>query len=605
MEGDAGVEQRDLEPGKIYSANRAEWSLTLQKLKTRSKLLGWLRLIIFVTAFSVPFIFFELFTLPFFVAFLTPLILFAWLVKYAGKIGEDIRYASQMVEINTIEIDVLNYNFEHLPDGDEFIDPQHDFAHDLDIFGKGSLFQFINRTATRGGFETLATKLMNPIRENGLIQSRQKLIEELSNRLKFRHSFYALGKMLNEDKQQKESLKNISKIDLTFFGAKETILSIVFPLITIAVILLVTVDYLPAKVLIYLFFLGLGLSGIYFKRVTKLHKQLSRLGDILSGYSKLFHLVENEKFETEELKSLQDRLRSSDSSASEIIRKLGKNINMLDQRLNMFLGPVLNGLFLWDITVVKSLKKLLKSDDINILKWFSVMHEIDALNSLAGFSYNNEGFVYPTFSELGTVEATDLGHPLIPGNERVNNLFSISGDTKIVIVTGANMAGKSTFLRTVGVNLVLAGAGAKVCASAFSYSPMRLVTSMRAIDSLYKHESYFFSELKRLKYIVDEIKSGEQLFFILDEILKGTNSHDKTKGSIALTEQLLKLGAAGIIATHDLELGKLAEMYPDKIVNNCFEVEFNNGELIFDYLLRKGVTTSHNATYLMENMGLI
>ncbi len=605
MEGDAGVKQRNLEPGKTYSANRAEWSLTLQKLKTRSKLLGWLRLTIFLVAFTIPFIFFELFTLPFFVAFFTPLILFAWLVKYAGKIGEDIRYASQMVEINTIEIDVLNYNFEHLPDGDEFIDPQHDFAHDLDIFGKGSLFQFINRTATRGGFESLAKKLTNPVREKGLIKNLQKLVEELSGRLKFRHSFYALGKMLNEDKQQKESLENISKIDLAFFGVKESLLSIVFPLITLAIILLVSIDFLPAKVLIYLFFIGLGLSGIYFKRVTKLHKQLSRLGDILSGYSKLFHLVESEKFEAEELKSLQDRLRSGDSSASGIIRKLSKNINMLDQRLNMFLGPVLNGLFLWDIIVVKSLKKLLKSDDINILEWFSVMHEIDALNSLAGFSYNNTEFVYPAFSESGAVEATDLGHPLIPGNERVNNLFSISDDTKIVIVTGANMAGKSTFLRTVGVNLVLAGAGAKVCASAFNYYPMRLVTSMRAIDSLYKHESYFFSELKRLKYIVDEIKSGEQLFFILDEILKGTNSHDKTKGSIALTEQLLKLGAAGIIATHDLELGKLAEMYPDKIVNNCFEVEFNNGELIFDYLLRNGVTTSHNATYLMKNMGLI
>jgi len=167
------------------------------------------------------------------------------------------------------------------------------------------------------------------------------------------------------------------------------------------------------------------------------------------------------------------------------------------------------------------------------------------------------------------------------------------------------MAGKSTFLRTVGVNLVLAGAGAKVCASEFNYYPMRLITSMRAIDSLYKHESYFLSELKRLKYIVDEIKSGEQLFFILDEILKGTNSHDKTKGSIALTEQLLNLGAAGIIATHDLELGKLSVMYPDKIVNNCFEVEFDDGKLKFDYILRGGVTTSHNATYLMKNMGLI
>ncbi len=605
MEGDAGVEQRGLEPGEIYSANRAEWSLTLQKLKTRSKLLGWLRLIIFVAAFSLPFIFFELFTPLFFVTFFTPILLFAWLVKYAGKIGEEIMYASYMVDINTIESDALKHNFEHLPSGDEFINPMHDYAHDLDIFGKGSLFQFINRTATRGGFENLAAKLMNPIRDKELIQSRQNIIVELSGKLKFRQSFYTHGKMLNEDKQQKESLENISKIDLSFFGIKEYLLSILFPLITIAVIVLLAFDYLPANALIYLFFLGMGISGIYFNRVTKVHKQFSHLGGVLSGYSRLINLVESETFQKSELRSLQDRLRSSDKKASKIIRKLGKRINLLDQRLNMFLGSVLNGFFLWDMIIVWRLKSLLKTNDIDISEWFSAVHEIDALSSLAGFSFNHPVFVFPQFSESGTINAKGLGHPLIPGGERVENLFSITGDTKIVIVTGANMAGKSTFLRTVGVNIVLAGAGTKVCATAFSYTPMRLITSMRAIDSLYKHESYFFSELKRLKYIVDEIKRGEQIFFILDEILKGTNSHDKTKGSIALTEQLLNLGAVGIIATHDLELGKLSEMYRGKIINNCFEVEFDDGKLIFDYILRNGITTSHNATYLMKNMGLI
>jgi len=399
MEGDARVEQRDLEPEKIYSTSRAEWSLTLQKLKSISKLLGWLRLIIFITAFSVPFIFYELFSLPFFATFIIPAILFIWLVKYAGKISEEIRYATNMVEINTIESDALKHNFEHLPDGNEFINPLHDYAHDLDIFGKGSLFQFLNRTATRGGFENLSGKLTNPIREKPLIQRRQRLIEDLSDRLKFRHSFYALGKMLNEDKRQKDSLKNITKIDLTFLGIKEYLLSILFPLITIVVTVLVTIDYLPAKVLIYLFFLGLGISGIYFKRVTKVHKQLSRLGGVLSGYSRLIKLVESTGFQASELKNLQDRFKSDENSASRIIQKLGKHINLLDQRLNMFLSPILNGFFLWDIVIVRLLKKVLKASDINIANWFSVLHEIDALNSLAGFSYNHPSFVYPEFSK--------------------------------------------------------------------------------------------------------------------------------------------------------------------------------------------------------------
>jgi DNA mismatch repair ATPase MutS len=227
------------------------------------------------------------------------------------------------------------------------------------------------------------------------------------------------------------------------------------------------------------------------------------------------------------------------------------------------------------------------------------------MNSIAGFKFNHPGYVFPEFSDETAIDAKELGHPLIPEKERVNNAFDISGEKKIVIITGANMAGKSTFLRTVGVNLVLAGAGSVVCAGEFVCKPKRIMTSMRAFDSLYKHESYFFSELKRLKYIVDELNRGEDVFFILDEILKGTNSHDKTKGSIALTGRLLSLSATGIIATHDLELGKLSDKHKGEIVNKCFDVEFDNGKLKFDYILRDGITTSHNATYLMKNMGLI
>ncbi len=605
MERDARIEQRDIDPGKVYLYIKAKWALSLQKLKKQSKILGWLRLVIFILAVTVPFVYFELFSPFFFTALFIPVILFVWVVKYAGKVNENIRYASYMVEINSIETDALMNNVETLPQGDEFIDPQHDFAHDLDIFGKGSLFQFINRTATRGGYDKLAGKLMNPLLNKKQISNKQELISELSSNLKFRHSFYAIGRMVDEEKQQKEALENISNIDFSFFRTKEYVLTIVFPVIVAITGGFVTGGVIPVKILVYLFFAGLLISGIYFKRVTKIHKQLSRLGGVLSGYSRLINLVESEEFGASGLTELQERLKSRGDKASGIIHQLGKYVNMLDQRLNMFVGPVLNGFFLWDLIIVRSIKRWFEENNVHIEEWFNILHELDALNSLAGFSYNHPGFIFPEFSDSDAVKAEDLGHPLIPGKERINNMFAVAEETRIVIVTGANMAGKSTFLRTVGVNMVLAATGTKVCASAFRYNPMRLITSMRAIDSLYKHESYFFSELKRLKYIVDEIKSGEQVFFILDEILKGTNSHDKTKGSIALTEQLLKLGSAGIIATHDLELGKLSEMYQGRIINSCFEVEFDNGKLIFDYILRKGITHSHNATYLMKNMGLI
>jgi len=334
-------------------------------------------------------------------------------------------------------------------------------------------------------------------------------------------------------------------------------------------------------------------------------KQLSKLGDILEGYSELIRLIEEKSFSSEGLRDLRSSLAGDKGNASGIIKQLGRHVNMLDQRMNMFTGILLNGFLLWDLYVTGLIKKWQGNYGASVEAWFDVIKEFDALNSLAGFRFNHPDFTFPRFTDRGIISAKNMGHPLIPANERVNNDFDITGEKRIVIITGANMAGKSTFLRTVGVNLLLAGIGTVACAEELVYNPVRLITSMRTFDSLYKHESYFFSELTRLKYIVDEIKRGENVFFVFDEILKGTNSHDKTKGSIALTERLLSFGASGIIATHDLELGKLQDMHPRKIVNKCFEVEFDNGRLKFDYILRNGITHSHNATYLMKNMGLI
>ena len=605
MERDAEVEQRYLKPEEFYKYRVAEWSGKLSRLKAKSRLLGWLRLFAFLTAAVVPFVFFEPLSVPFFIFLIFPAVVFILLIKFAGVVGERTEHASFLVELNTTELKVLEYDFEGLPSGDEFIDREHDFTFDLDIFGNGSLFQYLNRTSMYGGYSRLAGKLSGPLLSRKDIIRNQEMVGELSRKKEFRQELYVLGRMTGEDEKQTVGLKNISETDISFYKKRDSFLGYAFLVLSLALIVLCLVGSLPYKVLIWLFFAGLGITGIYFKQVTKVQRQLSQLGSVLSEYSKLFALVEKEEFTSGGLTELKARLKGDDKNVSVVIKQLGQLLNMLDQRLNMFLGPLFNGFLLWDINVMRSIKKWHEKNGHLIDDWFVVLREFDALNSLAGFRFNHPQFVFPVFSDSAFVMAKGLGHPLIPGKERVDNDFDISGEKKIVIITGANMAGKSTFLRTVGVNLLLAGTGAPVAASELVYSPMRLITSMRAVDSLYKHESYFFSELKRLKYIVDELKRGEKVFFILDEILKGTNSHDKTKGSIALTERLLKFGSSGIIATHDLELGRLADLHPGKIVNMCFEVEFDNGRLKFDYVLRDGITHSHNATYLMENMGLI
>jgi len=266
---------------------------------------------------------------------------------------------------------------------------------------------------------------------------------------------------------------------------------------------------------------------------------------------------------------------------------------------------LLNGFVLWDLIVCVKLQKWYKIYGGELNQWLDVLHEIEAMNSLATFAYNHQKFVFPMVDGSVTFSAKALGHPLIPEKERVNNDFKIVDKQQICVVTGANMAGKSTFLRTVGVALVLGGNGCVVAAKEFSYKPMPFVTNMRAIDNLLKHESYFFAELSRLQMILNRLKENGELFFILDEILKGTNSLDKYQGSMALIKQLLKYNGFGLVATHDLELGQLEEQTSKQVFNNCFEVRFNNEGLSFDYKLRTGVTESHNATYLMEKMGLI
>jgi DNA mismatch repair ATPase MutS len=231
---------------------------------------------------------------------------------------------------------------------------------------------------------------------------------------------------------------------------------------------------------------------------------------------------------------------------------------------------------------------------------------MDALISFANLNYNHPDWAVPAVIDNGqSIHGEDLGHPLILNEKRIGNHFSFNDDEKVVIITGANMAGKSTFLRTLGVNLILASQGAKVCATLFSFAPVRLFTHMRTSDNLMKDESYFYAELLRLQHMLDLLRKGETLFIIIDEMLKGTNSIDKLNGSIELLKQLINHPTHCVVATHDLKLTELALDYPGIIKNQCFEVNLTSDELIFDYKLRDGVTSTMNATFLMRKMGII
>lgn len=340
------------------------------------------------------------------------------------------------------------------------------------------------------------------------------------------------------------------------------------------------------------------------KQITELHQQVSKSNEMLESYAEALKIIENQNFNSPKLQTLAGNLKSS-GLASVIIKKLSSLVNKLDIRLNMMVSLPLNVFFFWDIHYSFALEKWKNQNHNLINSWFSCMAEVEVLSSMANMYFNNPTWVMPTVNEeYFGMNAVNMAHPLIPQSRRVSNNFGIDGKGKIVLVTGSNMSGKSTFQRTCGVNMVLAFAGAPVCADTFEVSHVKIFTSMRISDSLEDNTSSFYAELKRLAMIIKESENNLQVFLLLDEILRGTNSNDRHIGSEALIRQLILQGTSGIVATHDLSLSNLEKELPQNIDNYNFDVKIHGEELFFDYKLNKGICKSLNASILMKKMGI-
>jgi DNA mismatch repair ATPase MutS len=279
-------------------------------------------------------------------------------------------------------------------------------------------------------------------------------------------------------------------------------------------------------------------------------------------------------------------------------------VGQLNARLNFLTAVFVNSLFLYDLRCVYRLEKWKADNGSRLPKWLEAISQAEILSSVANFAYNHPHCQFPSIHQEYAIRAENIGHPLLDPEECITNSVTIGPAPSVLIITGANMAGKSTFLRSLGVNVVLALAGSPVYATSFRCPVIPLRSGMRTADSLKDHESYFYAELNRLKSIMDELREGQPLFILLDEILKGTNSTDKQKGSIALVRQLLEHPCLGIVATHDLALGALSEQH-SSVHNFCFEASIENDQLSFDYKLKPGLAQNMNATFLMKKMGII
>jgi len=534
-------------------------------------------------------------------------VLFLYLLKLFSNHSEKKEFLDNLVLINQNEADALSGNLSAFETGSSYTDIRHDFSFDVDLFGTSSLFQYINRTITDYGRDILASWLSDPFRLSKELISRQEAIRELALKDKWRQEFMAYGMKTRMGKSEISGLL-IWIEERTVIKSSSLKKFLIFSLPTAAIVslLLMITGILPYSVFVFIFLSNLFYIAAGIKRTNKIHTALSRKYNFLSSMNGLLKALENESFVSANLNEIKLNISGKKASAAVSVRKLGRLIQAFDNRMNILTGFVLNGLFLWDYHSIYRLEKWKSEYKTLFPMWLEMVGQIDAYISLGNYAFNNPEFVYPIRSDnLNMFSAKNLGHQLIDESKRVCNDFTLGKTGTVCIISGANMAGKSTFLRTIAVNYILGMIGAPVCATEMNFIPVKLFTSMRTTDSLSDNESYFYAELRRLNALKSRIEKGEPVFFILDEILKGTNSADKSTGSKLFLKRIVEGGGTGLIATHDTSLGKMESDHPDMIINKCFEIEIDGENIRFDYKIRNGITQKMNAVFLMKQMGIL
>ncbi len=594
-----------MEPAEFYS-NRIEiLSAEQKKLQQRKSVFGILRLGSIIAVIAAFYFLWSINKLYAAGAAIVILFIFIKLIYKDLANRAAIKRLGHLININKDELLALDGKYYQFTNGSNFIPHDHFYANDMDVFGHASLFQFLNRTTSELGEKKLADWLLNPANKETIIE-RQDAVKELSTLNVWRQNIHAIGK---ENTIKESTLKTIinwlTEPTILLQFKPWQWLRYLLPAIIITACLLTIFDIMSLQYLYPILFIYFIIAFQINKIVAPLHNKLSVMVSDLEVLSDSIACIETEPFYAPHLVQLKNTLQHSHNMASLKINRLKKILDRLDLRYNIVVSIPLNILLLWNLQQILDLEKWKKENDFNVQNWFDTLANFEALNSFATINFNNPDWCFPLLKEKHfTLNGTELGHPLINKNKRINNFIDIEKAGEIMLVTGSNMAGKSTYLRSIGINTILAMAGAPVCAKTFEISPVQLLSSMRIADNLEESTSTFYAELKKLKTVIEKINSGEKVFILLDEILRGTNSLDRHTGSEALIRQLIKQKAAAILATHDVALAELKTSFPTNILNYHFDAQVNGEELYFDYKLKEGVCTNMNASLLMKKIGL-
>ncbi len=547
--------------------------------------------------FAVGLFIFWYFNSIFNILFLTiPFLVYIFLIIFGQKYIDLYTKNKNLYELISDEISFLNKNYDVFRPNIHFIDYTHNYAYDLDIFEKGALYHSINRCTTANGEELLQQLLLNPKRSSEDIIKMQDSVKEMMPLREVSHNISSIS--YKNPVSLDNFIKTVSR-DITppkkiaviyvYISASATILSFIaygFGLIP---------SFIPLGLFIYQF----TTASLFAKKTNDEYSKLNKANNAAKIYLLISETIKDNNFQSEILKSIKDDM----CAVSSKVKELQKINSEFDQRNSGLYYLISNGLFLRDIILSYKINKWIKENIYNIPVWNKAAAYIDVINSISVFGYNNSDFIFPVINSSTIIKAENMSHPLIDSLKRVGNNIEINKTHKFLIITGANMAGKSTFIRSIGVNLILASMGAPVCASSFEFSSVDIFSSMRTSDKLMDSSSYFHAELQRLKLLKEKAEKSEKMLVLLDEILKGTNSQDKLQGSKLVLLKFIKLNITGILATHDTALGSLSEEYIENFENYFFDFDVDEiGEMHFDYKLKKGVSNNMNASILLKNV---
>lgn len=545
----------------------------------------------------------ELATLMGGLCLIIPIIVFVVVVKKQNVLIKEETYLKNLLWVYQNEANLIHGMANGYDDGSIFEDEAHPYTSDLDIFGKSSLFALINRCSTKNGLTYLAEHLSSAVNKESIL-SRQVAVKEIAADIDrtFRFRANLKGHDVSKIEEIKEKLKHKLGAQLQF-TQKKLLMMYVKALPTFISILLLAAILLGGKlwgIVAVVAFLNAFITFYFSEKINQVYYGFSGSAVLLNDYATAIQWTEDKEWQAS---YIQNWFESKDKVSGHI-RKLSAIIQAFDARLNILLSAVLNFFLLWDLSCCIKLALWHGGVANKVTDGLNRISRFEELIALATLNYNHPNWTFPIIEDELTLNATAIGHPLIPEQKRIANNYHLLEQATVDIITGSNMAGKSTFLRTLGINMVLAYAGAPVCAEQMSLSIARILTYMRIKDSLNESTSTFKAELNRLKMILTNVELHANAFVLIDEMLRGTNSKDKFQGSKVFIEKLIAIGTPTLFATHDLQLSELKEVYPAAVRNFHFDIQIANGEMNFDYLIKTGPCATFNAAILLKEIGL-